>query len=118
VRSLKPRRIALPAFALAAAIGLGGCSSSLSASDIAQQAKTQFNQKLAAQGKSQRVASVSCPRDLPNRVGASEVCSGIGNPGHVDLHIMATITSISGSTAHLNFSISVGSGTPGGTSTT
>ena len=94
---------ALLAIAVLAALGLAGCTSTLSASDIASQAKTDLNRHLAAQGATKRVASVSCPRDLDARVGASEVCSGVGTPGNAHLNITATVTSVSGSTAHVSF---------------
>jgi Domain of unknown function (DUF4333) len=113
----KVRQLAVAVSAAGVAIGVAGCANTVSASDIASQAKTKFNQSFAAQGKSQRVASVSCPRDLNAKVGASEVCSAIGNPGSVKLNISATVTSVSGSTAHLHFQITTASATPTGTST-
>lgn len=115
--SRKTGRFVVLVSAVALGAGLAGCSSSVSASDVANTAKTRFNQQFAAQGKAERIASVSCPRDLPNKVGASEVCTGVGTPGNAQLNISARITAIHGSTAHLDFNLTVASGAPSGTST-
>lgn len=114
----KLRRFGVLTSILAVAIGVAGCGNTVSASDIASTAKSKFNTRFAAEGKSQRIASVSCPRDLTAKVGMSEVCSGVGTPGNVKLNITATVASVSGSTAHFHFNLSVGSGgAPSGTST-
>ena len=113
----KVRRFAVLASTLGVAVGVAGCANTVSGSDIAREAKTKFNQEFAAQGKQDRIVSVSCPKDLNAKVGASEVCSGVGSPGNVKINITATVDSVSGSTAHLHFSISAASGTPSGTST-
>jgi hypothetical protein len=113
----KVRQFAVLVSAVGVAVGIAGCGGGVSASDIASQAKLKLNQSLIAQGKSQRVASVSCPRDLQAKVGASEVCNAIGTPGNVKIGISATITSVSGSTAHLHFQLTQAAGTPTGTST-
>ncbi len=113
----KMKQVAVAVSAVGVGVGVAGCANTVSASDIASQAKLKFNQSLTAQGKSQRVASVSCPRDLTAKVGASEVCTAIGSPGQVKLGISATVTSVSGSTAHLHFQVTQAAGTPTGTST-
>src|SRR6202035_5056388 len=56
----KVRQFAVAVSAVGVAIGVAGCGNTVSASDIASQAKMKFNQSFTAQGKSQRVASVSC----------------------------------------------------------
>ena len=113
----KVRRFVVLVSMVGVGVGVAGCASTVSASDIANEAKTKFNQEFAAQGKQDRITSVSCPKDLNAKVGASEVCSGVGSPGGVKLNITATVDSVSGSTAHLHFSLSTGSSTPSGTST-
>jgi hypothetical protein len=113
----KVRRFAVLVSTVAVAVGVAGCGNSVSGSDIAKEAKTKFNQQFAAQGKQDRITSVSCPKDLNAKVGASEVCSGVGSPGNVKLNITATVDSVSGSTAHLHFSLNTASSTPTGTST-
>jgi hypothetical protein len=114
---IKVRRFTMLVSTVAVALGVAGCSNSVSGSDIAKEAKTKFNQEFAAQGKQGRITSVSCPKDLQAKVGASEVCSGVGSPGNVKLNITATVGSVSGSTAHLHFSLSTASSAPSGTST-
>lgn len=113
----KVRRFAILLSTVAVAVGVAGCGNTVSGSDIANKAKTKFNQEFEAQGKSDRITSVSCPKDLPAKVGASEVCSGVGSPGNIKINITATVDSVSGSTAHLHFSISAASGAPTGTTT-
>lgn len=97
----------------AISIGVAGCTTTVSASDIAQQAKTRFNQQFAAEGSPKRLVSVSCPKDLQGRAGVSEVCPGTGNPGHVPLTIKATVTSVSGSTVHFHYNLTVAAATGG-----
>src|SRR5205807_9547110 len=81
---------------------------SVSASGVASDAKTVLNQKFAAHGMS--IVSVSCPSDLNATVGAAETCTGSLSSG-ANLRIKATVTSVSGSTANLDFKI-VGSTAP------
>src|SRR5205807_2089383 len=89
--------------ALVASAGIVACgSSSISASDVASKAKTALNPQLAAQGMS--LVSLSCPSDLNATVGAAETCNGSLSSG-ANLRIRATITSVSGSTANLDFKI-------------
>jgi predicted small secreted protein len=113
----KVRRFAILLSTVAVAVGVAGCGNTVSGSDIAKEAKTKFNQQFAALGKSDRITSVSCPKDLQAKVGASEVCSGVASPGNVKLNITATVDSVSGSTAHLHFSLSTAQSAPGGTTT-
>jgi hypothetical protein len=114
---IKVRQFVILMSAVGVAVGIAGCGNTVSGSDIANEAKTKFNQQFASQGKQDRITSVSCPKDLSAKVGASEVCSGVGSPGNVKLNITATVGSVSGSTAHLHFSIAPASSTPTGTST-
>lgn len=108
----KVRQLAVLVSMLAVGIGVAGCGNTVSASDIAHEAQVKLNQHFAAQGTAQRVAKVSCPRDLNAKVGASEVCSAVGTPGNVKLNITATVASVSGSNAHIHFSATVASGAP------
>jgi hypothetical protein len=113
------RRLALISASVAVAVGVAGCASTVSSSDVANRGKTAFNQQLAAAGRSERVLTVSCPNDLDAKVGASEVCSATGTGG-AKLNIRATVTSVKGSTAEMHFSLSQVSGTgttPGNTTT-
>jgi hypothetical protein len=108
------RRLAVLTSLLGVAVGVAGCGGSISASQIANDAKSKYNQQFASQGKTQRLASVSCPRDLSAKKGNSEVCTAVGTPGNVALNVTATIVSVSGSTAHFHFEISVASHSGGG----
>lgn len=114
------RRLAVLASLTGVAVGVAGCGGGISASQIANDAKSKYNQQFASEGKSARLASVNCPKDLSAKKGASEVCTAVGTPGNAALNITATIVSVSGSTAHFHFELtqvsnSGGSGT--GTST-
>ena len=111
------RQFAVLVSAAGIGIGVAGCGNTVTASDIAQQAKTKFNQQFASQGSSKRVDSVSCPNDLQGKTGASEVCNAIGSPGHVRLYIKVTITSVSGNTAHFDDHLTVAPSPQSGTST-
>lgn len=87
---------------VATAAGLAGCgSSALSATDVASKAKSSLNPVLAARGVS--LKSVRCPHDLQVKVGASEICTGLGSDGR-NHTIRATVTS-AGSTSHIDFLI-------------
>ena len=103
--------------AVAIGIGVAGCTSTVSASDVAQQAKTKYNQQFAALGSTKKVVSVNCPNDLNATVGASEVCSAVGSPGQVHFGIKATVTSVNGGTAHIEYVTTAAPSSQTGTST-
>jgi hypothetical protein len=97
------RRAVVVAMAAVVSNGLAACgSSSISASDVASKAKDALNPQLAAIPNS--LDSVSCPNDLAAKVGASETCTGVESRG-AKVRITATVASVSGSNANLNFKI-------------
>ena len=96
------QRAALSGVAVLSAAGLAGCgSATLSAGDVASKAKSSLNPVLASRGVS--LKSVHCPHDLHSKVGASEICTGLGSDGHNHL-IRAKVTS-AGSKTHVDFLI-------------
>jgi hypothetical protein len=112
------RRLALMTASVAVAGGVAGCgTSTVGSSDVADRGKSALNQQLAAQGRPERILTVSCPNDLDAKVGASEACPATGTGG-AKFNLIAKVTGISGSTASLSFGLAPASGKTTSTTTT
>jgi hypothetical protein len=112
------RRLALMTASVAVAGGVAGCgTSTVSGSDVASRSKTALNQQLAAQGRPERVLTVSCPNDLDAKTGASEACPATGTGG-AKFNVTAKVTSVKGSTASLSFGLAPASSTTTSNTTT
>ncbi len=103
------RASTIPALA-AAGIALTGCGStpSVSRSDL----EHQVSQGLAA-AVHRAPPNISCPGDLPGRVGATEHCV-LSVTGASDRYsVLVRVTSVSGSHVHMHFQVAT-SPLPGG----
>lgn len=80
--------------AVAAVIGIAGCSASVSREDVATSVQTLVNQQVPGAG------AVTCPADLKAEVGQTTRCGFSVDGQPVDA--VATVTSIEGSTAHFD----------------
>ncbi len=89
---------------LAGALFAVACSSgpgSVKRAEVEKDAATE----LAAAVKSSVKPNISCPHDLTAKVGEKMDCqlSVTGDPAHYPVHV--TVTSISGSRAHMTFEV-------------
>ncbi len=87
---------------LAALVSLGGAACSGSANvprdQVGQQISDQLNQQIG-----QRPDSVTCPEDLPAKVGASVRCTL--KAGTDTLGVTATVTSVEGTNVKFNIQV-------------
>ena len=88
------RRLRLLAAVPLLAVGLAACSSSLAADDVAEGAEDALEPEVGAR------PDVSCPDDLPAKVGAEARCTLSAGDGPTKYGVTVRVTSIEGKTAH------------------
>jgi EmrB/QacA subfamily drug resistance transporter len=100
VRRLAPATMVIAG--LAVAMLIAGCSTTKTVpkAEVAKQTQAKFDAIAQAKGQA-KFPKIVCPDDLKAKAGQSTRCSATGRDG--TLGITVTVTSVSGSTAHLNF---------------